>query len=57
VYWPAPDGVVLRPVEIAVIQRFAPALNLTDVVTPYSAHIKAQRRLLAAQARAWAERE
>jgi len=56
-YWPAPDGVVLRPVEIAVIQRFAPALNLTDVVTPYSAHLKAQRRLMAAQARAWAERE
>lgn len=55
-YWPAPDGVVLRPVEIDVIQRFAPALNLTDVVTPYTAHVKAQRRRMAAQAHAWAER-
>lgn len=56
-YWAAPHGTVLRPIEIVVIQRFAPALNLTDVVTPYSAHLKAQRKLMAAQARAWAERE
>jgi hypothetical protein len=55
-YWAAPHGTLLRPIEIAVIRHFAPALNLTDVVTPYTAHVKARRRLLATQARAWAER-
>lgn len=56
-YWPAPDGVPLRSVEIAVIRRLAPAMNLTDVVTPFTARVKAQRRVLAAQARTWAERQ
>lgn len=50
-FWAAPAGTVLRPIEVAVIQRLLPPLNLTDCVTPYTAAVKASRRLMADRAR------
>lgn len=55
-FWVAPAGSVLRPIEAAVIRHFSPPLNLTDVVTPYTAGIKARRRAMADQARAYHSR-
>jgi hypothetical protein len=54
--WPAPQRTALRPIEIAAIQRLLPPLNLTDVVTPHTAAIKARRRVMADRARAWVVR-
>jgi hypothetical protein len=52
-FWAAPPGCILRPIEIAAIQHFAPPLNLTDVVTAHTGTIKAKRKLLADDARRW----
>lgn len=56
-FWAAPPGCILRPIEIAAIQHFAPPLNLTDVVTAHTGTIKAKRKLLADDARRWALRK
>lgn len=50
-FWAAPDGTVLRPIEVAVIQRLLPPLNLTDCVTPSTTAVKASRRIMAERAR------
>lgn len=56
-FWAAPPGCILRPIEIAAIQHFAPPLNLTDVVTAHTGTIKAKRKLLADDARRWVLRK
>jgi len=50
-FWAAPLGTVLRHIEVAVIQHLLPPLNLTDCVTPYTAAVKASRRIMAERAR------
>lgn len=55
-FWAAPLSTLLRPVEIAAIQHFAPPLNLTDVVTQFTADIKTRRKFMADRARAWVGR-
>lgn len=52
-FWAAPADTVLRPIEIAVIQRLLPPLNLTDCLTPYTSLVKASRRIMAERARQW----
>jgi hypothetical protein len=52
--WAPVSPVVLRTVEVPVIQTWQPPLNLTDVVTPWTNMVKAARRTMADQARAWA---
>lgn len=53
--WPRPSGldVPLVDVERAVLARFQPPLNLKDVDTPWAPMIKAARKALADEARAW----
>lgn len=53
-FWAAPRGTVLKPIEVAIIGRLTPPLNLTYCVTPYTAGIKARRRIMADRARNWA---
>lgn len=52
--WHAPDPATpgLRKVEVALIQRWMPPLNLQDNPQP-SRELKAARRVVAADARAW----
>ena len=52
--WAPVSSVVLRTVEVPVIQTWQPPLNLTDVVTPWTNMVKAARRTMADEARAWA---
>ena len=51
--WGAPEGTHLLPIEIAVIRAWKPPLNLKDVVTPWTARVKAARKVMADQARDW----
>ncbi len=51
--WAPEDPVQLRPIEIQVIARLKPPLNLTDAVTEWTAKIKAARKVMADQARTW----
>lgn len=52
--WPKPVGVELLDVERALLSAWQPPLNLKDVVTPWSDQLSAARRIMAAEARAWA---
>jgi len=52
--WIKPDSVPLRRVEVGVLRILTPPLNLTGVPQP-SAKLKAQRKVLADEARAWAQ--
>ena len=51
--WEKPEGVPLRPLEIGVLSGWMPPLNLTDVPRPWP-HLKAARKVMADEARAWA---
>jgi hypothetical protein len=53
--WSPASAVILRTIEVQVIQTLEPSLNLTDVVTSWTAQVKAARRVMADEARAWAE--
>lgn len=54
--WPAVGTASQVAIERAVLQRWQPPLNLKDVQTPWSATISAARRVMAAEARAYAAR-
>jgi hypothetical protein len=51
--WPTTSGATLGAIEIAALQRLQPPLNLRDVVTPWTATLKAARVAMAAEARRW----
>jgi hypothetical protein len=51
--WGAPMDTILLPIEIAVIGVWKPPLNLKDVVTSWTARVKAARKVMADQAREW----
>ncbi|MQA92620.1 MAG: hypothetical protein GEU90_20755 [Gemmatimonas sp.] len=53
--WPKPREceVPLIDIEREVLARLEPPLNLKDVITPWAAMIKAARKSLADEARAW----
>lgn len=53
----APEKLVgdLGRVEIRVITAWKPPLNLTDVVTEWTVQVKAARKVMADEARVWAE--
>lgn len=53
--WSPASTVGLRPVEVRIIQVWEPPLNLTDVVTTWTSQVKAARKAMADEARAWAE--
>lgn len=55
--WPKPSGVVLVDVERALLVTWQPPLNLKDVHTPWSDHLSAARKVMAAEARGWAQRQ
>ncbi len=55
--WGAPKGAILMPIEKAVMRAWLPPLNLKDVVTPWTAQVKAARTVMADQAREWARRQ
>ena len=50
--WVKPDGVDLDAVETSVLRAWQPPLNLAKVAVP-SARLKAARRVMAGEARAW----
>jgi hypothetical protein len=54
--WPKPREwhFTLKEVETALLRKLCPPLNLTDVVTPWTARVKTARAVMAAEARAWA---
>ena len=52
--WTTTARVALAAVEIAVLQRFKPPLNLKDVVTPWAAMVRAARAKMAVEASRWA---
>lgn len=51
--WPSAGDERLRTIERRIVLKWEPPLNLTDVVTPWTATVKAARAVLAAEARAW----
>jgi hypothetical protein len=55
--WPKPDvcSFSLKTIETALLARLLPPLNLQDVVTPWTAQVRAARALMAAEARRWTE--
>lgn len=56
--WPKPDDCefALLQVEVALLARLLPPLNLKDVTTPWTAQLKRARAAMASQAKTWAER-
>ena len=52
-FWAAGGHADLTTIERRVIIRLAPPLNLTHVVTPWTATVKAARAEMAEQARKW----
>jgi hypothetical protein len=53
--WPKPrECRSLAMVELAVLERWKPPLNLKDVRTPWSAMVSAARAVMAEEARRWA---
>ncbi len=50
---PAAD-VQLVPIERAIVRAWLPPLNLTYVITPWTARVKAARQVMADHARSWA---
>jgi hypothetical protein len=55
--WPRPHtgSNSLTEIEKALLAELSPPLNVKDVVTPWTARVKAARAVMAAEARAWAE--
>ena len=51
--WPHDASSDLDTIETYVVGQLQPPLNLDKVVTPWRDQVKAARRLLAAEARAW----
>jgi hypothetical protein len=51
--WTPANPLQLRLVESQVIIHWQPPLNLTDVITEWTAEIKAARKLMADEARGW----
>lgn len=51
--WPTTSGVALGAVEIAVLHRFQPPLNLKDVVTPWALMLRTARAEMATEASRW----
>jgi hypothetical protein len=53
--WPKPGECefALVEIEVAILQRLLPPLNLKDVATPWTAEVKDARKVMADQARAW----
>jgi hypothetical protein len=52
---PAERQVSPGEVEVALLAALEPPLNLREVVTPWTAKVKAARAVMAAEARAWAK--
>ena len=54
--WPKPADCefALAKMEIALLAELKPPLNVRDVVTPWTAQVKAARRVMANEAAAWA---
>jgi hypothetical protein len=52
---PADCAFALETIERVLLAELMPPLNLKDVVTPWTAEVKAARAVMAAEARAWAE--
>lgn len=55
--WPKPADceIALGEIESALLQKLKPPLNLTGVVTPWTAQVKAARKVMADQVRRWME--
>lgn len=53
--WPRPEDseLLLGVIENGVLRLLKPPLNLRDVVTPWTARVKAERVAMADQARRW----
>lgn len=51
--WPHDEVAALDAIETQVLQQLLPPLNLDKVATPWRDQVKAARKLLAAEARAW----
>jgi hypothetical protein len=54
--WPKPVGVDLICVERKLLTAWEPPLNLKDVRTPWTDRLSQARKVMADEARAWAER-
>jgi len=53
--WPkSPDCTALGDVEVAVLKRWSPPLNLRDTRSTWGAKVSAALKLMASDARAWA---
>jgi hypothetical protein len=53
--WPKHGHLALAEVEQQILVRLLPPLNLTGIRTPWTDQVKAARRALADEARAWAQ--
>jgi hypothetical protein len=51
--WPKPSNCqyALKPIEIVLLSELQPPLNLQNVVTPWTARLKAARNVMADEAR------
>ncbi len=52
--WSPPDLALLKDVEIAVLKRWSPPLNMRDARSTFGAKVTAARKAMAGDARAWA---
>jgi hypothetical protein len=52
--WPTTAALALGAVEVAVLRRLQPPLNLKDVATPWAPMVKAARAEMAGEATRWA---
>jgi hypothetical protein len=51
--WPSPEGVILDGIETAVLGEMVPLLNIDKVKSPWRTSVRAGRKRLADQARAF----
>lgn len=53
--WPTPADceIALGEIESALLQKLKPPLNVSGVVTPWTAQVKAARKVMADEARRW----
>lgn len=54
--WPKPERCDLGQIEVLLLARFQPPLNLQNLTTPWTSDLKAARAVMANEARAWADR-
>lgn len=54
--WVQSTGVPLATLELAVMRKWLPPFNLVGVRTPWTAHVKAARSILAEDAKQWARK-